>query len=217
MTGMGTRRLEHFAQVWRHSISGELLAITVALAITFFIILACFRSLVRTNVDANLLKKPRNCRVVGDVFCIRGRAGGANNTQVAAFERRTQGIRRSRSSKCADELMKLIDEENYLPFGAFHFRQDSLQTSCKLAAILRMKRQGIEIETEQALVAQALRHIACRNSQRQALCNLSRDETCFPNQHRIIVCVARENLGSAANLRVAANHGLKTPLASLLR
>ena len=72
--------------------------------------------------------------------------------------------------------MKLIDKKDYLAIGAFDFGQDSLQASGKLAAILRFRSQGIETETEQALIAQAFRDFSSHNSLRQALSNFSNAE-----------------------------------------
>ena len=113
--------------------------------------------------DENRLEAPRQRRILLDVLAIFVERGRADAMQFAARQRRLQKVRRIHRAirlAGADEGMHLVDEQDDAAFGARHLLQHGFQALLELAAIFRAGDERAQVEREQELVLEALRHIA---------------------------------------------------------
>ncbi len=95
--------------------------------------------------------------------------------------------------------------------------ENGLEAVFEFAAILCARQHRTKIERHDALVAQNFRHVAGDDSLRKSFDDGRLADARFANQHRIVLRAARENLHYAANLLVAADHGIELPAARLFR
>ena len=114
--------------------------------------------------------------------------------QVAARQRRFEQVRRIHGAvglAGADDGVHLIDEENVEAGSSGDFRHHRLEPLLELAAILCAGDQRAEIEREQLLVLQALRHVAVDDAQRQTFDDRGLADAGLADQHRIVLGPAR--------------------------
>ena len=105
--------------------------------------------------------------------------------------------------------MQLIDEEDDLAVGLVNFFQDGFEAFFELAAELRAGEHRTEIERDDALVAQDLRHVALEDTASEAFDDSCLADAGFADQYRIVLGAAAEHLDDAANLLVAADDGIE--------
>src|SRR6476469_5781059 len=113
--------------------------------------------------------------------------------------------------------MHLVDKQDDAAVGRRHFLQDRLQPFLELAAVFGAGDQRAEVEREQLLVLQALRHVAVDDALSETLDDGGLADAGLADQHRIVLGAARKNLDGAADLFVAADHRIDLALARGLR
>src|SRR5581483_1153612 len=105
----------------------------------------------------------------------------------------------------ADEHVQLIDEEHTVA-GGLDLLDDLLQPLLELAAVLRAGDERADIEREQALAVQRLRHIAGDDAVGEALGDGGLADAGLADQHRVVLGAARQDLDDALDLLRAADH-----------
>ena len=90
--------------------------------------------------------------------------------------------------------------------------QHRLQPLLELAAELRAGDQRAEVERQQPLVLQRLRHVALDDALRQALDDRGLADAGLADQHRVVLGAPRQHLDGAADLLVAADHRIELAL-----
>ncbi len=103
-----------------------------------------------------------------------------------------------------------------LPSLAGHLLEHGLQPFLELAAVFRTGDQRAEVEREQLLVLQALRHVAIDDAQRQALGDGGLADAGLADQDGIVLGPARQHLDGAADLLVAADDRIELAVARSL-
>ena len=119
----------------------------------------------------------------------------ANAAQLTTSKRRLQHVRsidRAFRSARADECVQLVDEQNDMSLRVFNLFQNGFETIFKLAAILRTREHRAEIECDESLVTQCLRHVAGDDALRQTLDDCGFADARLADQHRIVF-VLRES------------------------
>ena len=101
------------------------------------------------------------------------------------------------------------------PFALGDLGQHRLQPLLELAAVLGAGEQSPEVEREHAAVLEPLRHVAADDALGQSLDDRRLADPGFADQHRVVLCLAREDADRAADLRVAADHRVHLAGASL--
>ena len=91
----------------------------------------------------------------------------------------------------------------------FDFLEHGLEAVFELAAILRAGQHRAEVERDDALVAQALRHVAGDDAARESFDDGGFANAGLANQHGIVLGAAAQHLDDAANLLVAADHRIE--------
>ena len=124
------------------------------------------------------------------VFIERGRADAV---QFAPRQRRLEQvgcIHRAVRLAGADQRVHLIDEEDEIAVGGGDLLQHGLEPLLELAAVFRAGNQRTEIEHQQSLVLQAVRHVAIDDAQRKTLDDRGLADAGFTDQHGIILGAA---------------------------
>ena len=162
------------------------------------------------------LEAPRERRVLLDVLAVLIQRGRADAVQLAARERGLEHVgrvHRALGAAGADQVVQLVDEQDDVARGGGDLGEHRLEPLLELAAVLGAGDQRAEIEREQALVLQALRHVAVHDAQRQALDDRGLADARLADQHRVVLGAAREHLDGAPDLLVAPDHRVELALA----
>ena len=123
------------------------------------------------------------------------------------------GIHGSFGGTGTDDGVHLVDEQDdvLVLTNLVHHRLDAF---LKLTAVFRPGHHEREIECNDALAGEKLRHIARDNLLGEALGDGGLADTGLANKHRIILAAAAENLDDALNLLGPADHRIKFSLGS---
>ncbi len=103
-----------------------------------------------------------------------------------------------------------------LPARSLHFAEHGLEPLFELAAELRAGDQSAHVERDDALVLEALRHVALHDPQREPFDDRRLADARLADQHRVVLRAPREHLDHAADFLVAADHRVELALAGPL-
>ena len=101
--------------------------------------------------------------------------------------------------------MHLVDEEDAVP-GALQLFDHLLQPLFELATVLRTRDQRADVQRDDPLVEQHLRHFAARDPLRQRLDDRCLADARLTDEHGVVLGAAREDLDDALDLLFAADH-----------
>ena len=87
----------------------------------------------------------------------------------------------------------------------------------ELAAVLGARNQRAHVKRQQLLVLQAFGHVTVEDAQRQPLDDRGLADAGFADQHGIVLGAAGQHMDGAADLLVAADHGIELAVARRLR
>ena len=110
--------------------------------------------------------------------------------------------------------MQLVDKEDDIAV-LLHLVDRRLDALLKIAAVLGAGDHAGQIQRNQALVFQQLRHLALVDF--QPLCNGCFADARLADQHRVVLCAAREDLDHALDLRLSADNWVDLALCRHLR
>ena len=173
------------------------------------------RVLDRGLVHQHLLEAALERGVLFDVLAVFVERGRADAVQLAARERGLQhvaGVHRALGLAGADHRVQLVDEEDDLAFLLREVVQHALQALLELAAELRAGDQRAHVEREDALVLEALRHLAVHDALREPLDDRGLADARLADQHGIVLGAPLQHLDRAADLVVAADHRIELAL-----
>ena len=105
----------------------------------------------------NRLETTLQCRILLDVFPVFIQRCRTDTMQFASCKHRLQHITRIHRTFCltgSNDCMNLIDKQNQMTFGIFHFIKDCLQTLLELATILGACQQRTHIQCENIFILQ---------------------------------------------------------------
>ncbi len=133
--------------------------------------------------------------------------GGADEPQLAAGQHRLDHVarvhRRFTGRASADDGVQLVDERDDLARGVLDVVEHGLEPLLELAAVLRTRDHRTEVERDDGLVAQALRHVAFDDALGEALDDRRLADAGLTDQHRVVLGATGQHLHDAANLVVA--------------
>ena len=155
-----------------------------------------------------------------DVLAVLVQGGGADGAQLAARQGRLQqvgGVHCPLGAAGADQGVQLVDEQDDAAVGTGDLLDHRLEPLLELAAELGAGHQRAQVQGEDAAVAQRLRHVAFDHAPRQPLDDRGLAHTGIADQHRVVLGAPRQHLHDAADLLVAADHGVQLLLPRQLR
>ena len=166
----------------------------------------------RRLIHEHLLKAPLERRVLLHVLAVLVERRGADTVQLAARERGLQhvaGVHRAFGLAGADHRVQLVDEQDHLAFLLREIVQHGLQALLELAAKFRARDQRAHVEREDALVLEAFGYLAVHDALREPFDDGRLADAGLADQHGVVLGAALQHLDRAANLVVAADHGVE--------
>ena len=169
------------------------------------------RVLDRGLLDVDGLEAPLERGVLLDVLLVFRERRRADRAQLTARQRGLQHVRRihrALGGAGSDERVQLVDEEHDRPLRLLDLLEHGLEAIFELSAVLRAGDHRAEIERDDALVLQALRHVAHVDAAGEALDDGGLADARLADQDRVVLGAAREDLDHAPDLLVAADDGI---------
>jgi hypothetical protein len=108
--------------------------------------------------------------------------------------------------------VELVHEDDDPALGLLDLLEDGLQPVLELAAVLRPRDQGADVERDHAPVAKRLRHVAGDDALREPLGDRRLADAGLADQHGVVLGPPREHLDHAPDLVVAADDGVELAL-----
>ena len=159
-------------------------------------------------VDEDGLEAPLEGGVLLDVLAVLVERRRADGVQLAAGEHRLQqvgGVHRALGRARADDRVQLVDEQDDLAVGVLDLLEDGLEPLLELAAELGARDQRAEVERDDALVLEALGHVAAHDALGEPLDDGRLADARLADQHRVVLRPTGQDLDDAADLLVAAD------------
>ena len=169
------------------------------------------RLLLRRLVDHDRLEATLEGSVALDVLAVLVECRRADALQLTAGQRRLEDVRRvdgTLRSSGTDEGMELVDEEHRI-VGVAKLLDDLLETFLELAAVLGPGDERSDVEREDPLVQQDVRHVPRHDPVGEALGDRGLPDAGFADQGGIVLGLPAEDLDDALDLLLATDHGVK--------
>ena len=166
----------------------------------------------RRLADEDRLEASRQGRVTFHVLAVFVEGRRADAAQLPPCERGLQHVRRIRGAfgiASPHDRVELVDEEDHLAGGLFHFTQHRLQSVLELAAVLGTRDQGADVEGDDPPTLESLRHVAVDDAKCEALGDRRLADAGLTYQDRVVLAAPRQDLNDATDLFVAPDHGVE--------
>ena len=166
----------------------------------------------RRLIDLYRLEAALERGVLFDVLAVLVKRGRADAVQLAAGEQRLQKIACVHAAlglARADDGVQLVDEEDDLPLRLLDLVQNGLQAFFKFATVLRARDERTHVEREDGAVLQPLGHVTAHDTLGKALGDGGLADARLADEHRVVLGFTRQDADDIADLRVAADDGVK--------
>ena len=167
------------------------------------------------RLDLDRLEAAFQRGVLLDVLAVFVERGGADALQFAAAQGGlddVRGVHRAFGGAGADDGVQLVDEEDDV-LGAADLVHHGLDALLELAAILGAGDHQGQVERDDPLVAEQLRHVAGGDFLGQAFDDGRLAHAGLAEQHRIVLGAAAEDLDDALDFVLAADDRVHLALA----
>ncbi len=157
--------------------------------------------------------------VLLDVLSVLVERGGAHAAQLAPGQRGLEHVGRVHGAlggAGTHQRVQLVDEADDLAVALGDLAEHGLEPVLELAAVLRARHHGADVDGDQALAAQTLGHVAGHDALGQALHDGRLAHAGLADEDGVVLGAPRQHLHHAADLLVAADHGIELALASQL-
>ena len=176
------------------------------------------RVLDRGLFDLDLLEAALESGVLFDVLAVLVQRRRADHLELRTGKRGLDdvgGIHRALGRAGTDDGVELVDEQDDVLHLAdlVHHRLDAF---LELAAVFGTGDHQREVEGDDLLVAEDFRHVARGNFLGEAFDDGGLADARFPDQHRVVLRAAAEDLDHAFDLRLAADDRVEAVLAGKL-
>ncbi len=158
--------------------------------------------------DQHRLEPTGKCRVFFNVFSVFIQCGRTDAMQFAACEGGLDQVGRIHcaiSLARANQRVHFVDKQDDFARRGFNFLENSLEPLFKLTAVFRPGDQCAHVQRQQPFVAQGFRHVTINDAQGQPFGDGGFTDTGFPDQNRVILGAARQNLHRPADFVIASD------------
>ena len=149
-------------------------------------------------VDEHRLEAPLERRVLLDVLAVLVERRGADGVQLAAGEHRLEqvgGVHGALRGARAHDRVQLVDEQDDLALGVLDLLEHRLEALLELAAVLGAGDQRAQVERHDALLLEALGHVAAHDALGEALGDGGLAHARLADEHRVVLGAARRAPG----------------------
>src|SRR6185312_5315795 len=174
----------------------------------------------RRLVDLDDLEAPRQRRVLLEIFLVLGPGRGGAGAQRAARQRRLEqigGVAGAGGAARTDQRVRLVDEQDDRLGRGLHLVDDLAQAVLELALHAGAGLQQADIERAQADLAQAGRHVAGGDAQREALDDRGLADAGLAGEDRVVLPAPHQDVDDLTDLLVAPDDRVDLALARLFR
>ena len=174
------------------------------------------RVLDRRLADQDLLEPALQGGVLLDPLAVFVQRGRADHPQLAAGQHRLEhvaGVHRALGGAGPDDRVQLVDECDDLAVGLLDLVEDGLEPLLELAAVLGAGDHRAEVERDQPLVPQRLRHVAGHDPLGQALDDRGLADAGLADQHGVVLGPPGQHLDHPADLGVPADDRVELAVA----
>ena len=147
-------------------------------------------------------------------FAVLGGRRRADAANLAARERRLQDVgrvERALGRSGPDQRVQLVDEDDDVGVLG-QFLHDRLEALFELAAVLGARHDQRDVERENALVGEEVRHVAAHDLLREALDDRGLADAGLADQDGVVLGAATEHLLHALDFHVARDEGVEAVL-----
>ena len=166
------------------------------------------------RVDLDRLEAALERAVLLDVLAVLGGRRRADAADLAARQRRLQDVRRVERAfgrAGADQRVQLVDEDDDVRVVG-QLLHDRLEALFELTAVLRAGDDQRDVEREDALVRQEVRHVAVDDLLGQPFDDGGLADARLADQHGVVLGAAAEHLLDALELVLAADQRVELVL-----
>ena len=163
-------------------------------------------------VDVDRLEPAGEGGVFLDVLAVLVERRRADTVQLTPGQRGLEhvgGVHGAVGLSRADQRVQLIDEQDDAAACGFDVLEHGLEPFFELTPVLRSGDQRAQIQHQQALAGQALRHVVVDDAQGEALGDGGLAHAGLADHHRVVLGPAREHLHRAADFFLAADDGIE--------
>ena len=166
------------------------------------------------RIDLDRLEAPLERSILLDVLAVLGRRRRADAANLAAGQRRLQDVRRVEGAfgrAGADQRVQLVDEDDDVRIVG-QLLHDRLEALFELTAILGAGHDQRDVEREDPLVGEEVRHVAVDDLLRQTLDDGRLAHARLADQHGVVLRPAAEHLLHPLELVLAADQRIELVL-----
>ena len=148
--------------------------------------------------DVHLLEAALECRVLLDPLAVLVERRRADHPQLAAREHRLDhvaGVERTLRRAGADDRVQLVDERDDLAGRVGDLLENGLQPLLELTAVLGAGQHRADVEGDDPLGLEALRHVAVGDPPGQALDDRRLADAGLADEHGVVLRAARRAPG----------------------
>ncbi len=122
-----------------------------------------------------------------------------------------RGVERPLRGPRTDDRVQLVDEEDDVVLALTRLLDDVVEALLELAAVLRPRDDGSEVEDEDALLAEARGDVLLHDALGEALGDRRLPDPRFPDEDRVVLRLAIQDVDDAIDLRLPADDGVELP------
>ena len=166
------------------------------------------------RIDLDRLEAALERAVLLDVLAVLGRRGRADAADLAARERRLEdvgGVERAFRRTRADQRVQFVDEDDDVRVVG-QLLHDRLEALFELTAVLRAGHDERDVEREDALVGEEVRHVAVDDLLRQPFDDRGLADAGLADEDGVVLGAAAEDLLHALELVAAADQRIEQVL-----
>ena len=166
------------------------------------------------RVDLDRLEAALERPILLDVLAVLGRRGGADAADLAARQRRLEdvgGVEGAFGRSGADQRVQLVDEHDDVRVLG-ELLHDRLEALFELAAILGAGDDQRDVERQQALVGEEVRHVAVDDLLGQALDDRGLADAGLADEDGVVLGAAAQHLLHALDLVLAPDQRIERVL-----
>ena len=166
------------------------------------------------RIDLDRLEAALERAILLDVLAVFGRRRRADAANLAARQRRLEdvgGVERAFGRSRADQRVQLVDEDDDVRVVG-QLLHDRLEALFELAAILGAGDDQRDVEGENPLVGEEVRHVAVDDLLRQPFDDRGLADARLADQHGVVLGAAAEHLLDALELVLAADQRVELVL-----
>ena len=166
-------------------------------------------------INQHLLKTPFQRRILFDVVAIFIQSRSTNAVQFTPGQSGLQHVPCIHGAfrlTSTNHRVDLVNEKDNLAFLLSQFIQYCFEALFELTAKLCSSNERPHIKCQDLLVLQTLRHFSINDSLRESFNDCSFTNTRFPDQQRVILGAALQDLDSSTNFIITADDGVELTL-----